>query len=100
MRRRGQCVSAYEPTMSRSIRFRVWNESRKLYIRAHYIGEEAWVDENGIYDPETSWGTLEQFTGLKDSQGKEIYEGDIVEQPYLHVFSGTTESIVSKGIHR
>ena len=64
--------------MNREIKFRVWSEKNKkmLEIQKHSfkIGKSMPYGYNIAYD----FGELMQYTGLKDENGKEIYEGDIL----------------------
>lgn len=64
--------------MNREIKFRVWSEKNKkmLEIQKHSFkkGKSMPYGYNIAYD----FGELMQYTGLKDENEKEIYEGDIL----------------------
>ena len=62
--------------MKRPIKFRFWCNAGKSFIQQYrYSG---YVDE--LFD-EKEWDILtpSQYTGCNDYQGKEIWEGDIIE---------------------
>ena len=77
----------------RPIKFRVWDNNSKEYVNPDFIkvlGNGHWTVWDEINDIEARNGdecgsqlVLEQYTGLKDKNGKEIYEGDTVN---VHVF--------------
>lgn len=72
----------------REILFRGWNKKNKKWIYGYYLVNrgEHFIAPDEFVNPLASYedyvvdaDTVGQYTGLKDANGKRIFEGDIIE---------------------
>jgi len=72
----------------REIKFRAWDD-KEMYYNPYIPNHGTWamIDES-IKDCQDNYKSFMQSTGLKDKNGKDIYEGDIISFP-----SGTSTRI-------
>jgi uncharacterized phage protein (TIGR01671 family) len=62
----------------REIKFRAWDSIQKNWTKSPYPIAAQFSETEVGFDDDQGKYILMQYTGLKDKNGKEIYEGDIV----------------------
>jgi len=85
---------------TREIKFRVWDVKSETMSDPFFVGWKQCHFENFSIDVCNARCKVIQFTCLRDKNGKEIYEGDIVRWYWNEINGYGPNAVVSMGTRR
>lgn len=80
----------------REIKFRAWDTRRKEMEQCYDL---YWFEENRVHQNGDFNYILMQYTGRKDKDGKEVYEGDIVNYRVSRLGGLPEQEVKSQLVH-